>query len=94
VLSRRIFDWAPAPSILLAGLFGKLLYAAEEWDPFATGPAFIAALSTAAFPAAGMVAALLAVARPGRPLMLIVVNTSALVVGLLLFALWTVVALE
>jgi hypothetical protein len=92
-LSRRIIDWASAPSIFLAGVFGKLLFSVEEWDPFATGPVFIAASLTAAFPAAGSVAALLAVAPPGRPLIVTVVNTSALVVGVFLFVLWTLVAL-
>jgi len=92
-LSRRIIDWVSVPSILLAGAFGKLLYAAEEWDPFATGPVFITASLTAAVPAAGTVAALLAVAPPGRPLTVTVVNTSALILGVLLFVLWTVSAL-
>ncbi len=52
-LSRRIIDSASAPSILLAGVFAKLLYAVEEREPFATGPVFIAASLTAASPPPG-----------------------------------------
>jgi hypothetical protein len=87
-LARRIIDWAPIPAVLLAGAFGELLYVAEERDPFATGLVFITASLAAASPAAGTVAALLAIAPTGRPLGVTVVNASALVLGIVLFAVW------
>ena len=87
-----IVDWAAIPAILLGGAFGALLTGAEEVQPFATWLVLLAATLAAVFPAAAMVTALLAITPPGRPLGVTVVNTSALVLGGLLFALWAVTA--
>ena len=92
--TRRLVDWAPLPAVMLAGVFGELLYAAEERHPFAIGPVLVTATLTAAFPAAGTVAALLAIAPPGRPLLITVVDTAAFVLGVVLFALWTLMAVS
>ena len=87
-----IVDWAALPAILLGGAFGALLTGAEEVQPFATWLVLLAATLAAVFPAAAMVTALLAITPPGRPLGVTVLNTSALVLGGLLFALWAVAA--
>jgi hypothetical protein len=93
VLRRAFIDWAALPAVLLGGASAELLHAAEEWQPFAAGAVFVAAASTAAFPAAGTVAALVAVAPTVRPLPVTLANGAALVIGGLLFALWLQVAL-
>jgi hypothetical protein len=87
-----IVDWAALPAILLGGAFGALLARAEEVQPFATWLVLLTATLAALFPAAAMVTALLAITPPGRPLGVTVLNTSALVLGGLLFALWAVAA--
>jgi hypothetical protein len=87
-----IFDWAALPAILLGGAFGALLTGAEEVQPFATWLVLLTATFAAVLPAAATVTALLAIAPSGRPLGVIVLNTSALVLGGLLFALWAVAA--
>ena len=91
---RSLIDWVPLPALMFSGVFAHLLHAAEERHPFALVPVFIAATSTASLPAAGTVAALLAVAPPGRPMLVIVLDTAALVLGVVLFALWTQSALS
>jgi hypothetical protein len=94
VADGRVIDWVSIPAILLGGVFAAVLARTEEWHPFATAIVFIAATLTAACPAIGTVAALLAAAPPRRPLAVTVVNAAALVLGVLLFVLWAQVALE
>ena len=92
--SHRLIDWISVPAILLGGVFAALLAAAEQRHPFAAEHVFVAASLTVAFPAAGTIAALVSVAPPQRSLPVMVVNTSALVLGVVLFALWTQLAVE
>jgi hypothetical protein len=90
---RTVIEWAALPAIPLGGACAELLHAVEERQPFAAGAVFVAAASTAAFPAAGTVAALVAVAPGARPLPVTLANGAVLVVGTLLFFLWFQVAL-
>ena len=87
-----IVDWVALPAILLGGAFGALLTWAEEVQPFATWLVLLAATLAAVLPAAATVTALLAITPSGRPLGVTVLNTSALVLGGLLFVLWAVAA--
>ena len=87
-MAAAVLDWAALPAILLGGAFGALLGRAEEVEPFATWLVLLAATAAAAFPAGATIIAVLAVTPPGRPLGVIVLNTSAVVLGGLLFVLW------
>jgi hypothetical protein len=89
-----VVDWAALPAIMLGGASAALFAAAEEVQPFATVLVLLAATFTAVFPAAATITALLAVTPPGRPLGVIVLNTSALVLAGLLFVLWAAAACD
>ena len=85
--------WLSVPALLASVPFLVSLYWLEDLFPFATVRVFLAASLAAAFPAIGTVIALVTVVQPRRSAVVVAVSSFARVLAVLLFGLWTRLAL-